>query len=129
MPIDEARRKIYAMWKRRPEIVGREIKANWGTAHPISLERTRALLKECRMAAGVKSPMHRRVGWFLDCRTATRIKIGRILNRHPRYIGRRVLEKLGPTGHPVRLVWVLQVMRECRLGAPKHRGYRPWKER
>lgn len=47
-----------------------------------------------------------------------RIRIGKILKRHPKFIGRRVISKLEPE-YPVRLQGVWQVMREYRRGSAK----------
>jgi hypothetical protein len=61
----------------------------------------------------------KQIGWYLDCRTAARIRISGIWMKHPKFTAKQVIEKLGP-GPFMRLKWVRQIMKECRRPSAKH---------
>jgi DNA invertase Pin-like site-specific DNA recombinase len=112
--LDVARARIQAIWKRHPELTGKQLILRLGLSHHhlLGIYRARQLLKECRLAAAKRSQVHRKVGWWLDSRTAERIRISAICKRHPEYTAKQVLRILRPQ-HSVRLRWVNQVMNEC----------------
>jgi hypothetical protein len=113
-----ARAKVHAIWKQRPDLTAKQLVAT-GLAHPLSLTRAEMLLRECRRAAAMHSPVHRRAGWYLDCRTAARIRIGELWKRQPEITVRQVIARLGP--HPfMKRHWVQRVLRECWLASAKH---------
>jgi DNA invertase Pin-like site-specific DNA recombinase len=93
MPETFARARVRALFKLRPNLTGEQVVANMGTAHPLWVRRAYALLKECRRDAARRSPVHTRVGWYLDHRTANRIRIGELWKRHPEFTGKQVIEK------------------------------------
>jgi hypothetical protein len=90
------------------------------TEHPLGIKRAGLHLKKLRMAATKRSPARHKVGWHVDRWTATRIRIGQILKRHPEFTGMQVMAKIGPES-PVRVRWIWQVMSEYTraTGRPK----------
>lgn len=135
MPEELARERVRALFKRCPNLTAPEIVANLGTPHRLDLGRSYAFLKECRREAARRSSVHRRVGWYLDYRTATRIRIGALWKRHPELTARELIErlKLGPDST---VKWVQQIMNACWKAHTKPRGkrrrtgrrfYDPWR--
>lgn len=118
--VDAARARVQGIWKQHPEITGNQVIARLGLKHLLGIARARALLKECRRAAAKQSPAHQKVGWWLDNRTAVRIRIWAIWKRHPELTARRVLEMLGPE-QGLRLNWVRHILSDCRRGAARRR--------
>ena len=112
---DVVRARVRAIWKQHPECTVYQVIARMGTEHPVGIVRAWMYLREIRMAAAKRSSAQKRVGWRVDRWTATRIRICEILRRHPEFIGKQVIEELGPEPS-VRLQWVWQVMREYRQG-------------
>jgi hypothetical protein len=118
-----ARARIQALWKQHPEITGKQVIESLGLKdlHLLGIYRARNLLRECRLAAAKRSPVHRKVGWWLDSRTSERIRISAICKRHPQYTAKQLLRVLGPG---LRLRWVNQVMNEC-WRSIRHRARQP----
>jgi DNA invertase Pin-like site-specific DNA recombinase len=112
MPEAFARARVRALFKLRPNLTGEQVVASLGTAHPLWVRRAYALLKECRRDAAKRSPVHTRVGWYLDHRTANRIRIGELWKRHPEFTGKQVVEKL-KLGPDAPLKWVQHIMNDC----------------
>jgi len=114
VPEELARATVRALWEQRPHITGAQVVANLGYPHPLDIRRAWVLLQECRRDAAKRSHVHRKVGWTIDLRTATRIRVGEIWKRHPESTAREVIEKLGlHPPHFVRVKWVHKVMHEC----------------
>jgi DNA invertase Pin-like site-specific DNA recombinase len=109
---EAARARVHAMWKKHPSCTGKQVIAILGLEHLVGIYRARQLLRECRLAAAKRSPVHKKVGWGLDSRTTKRIRISAICKRHPEYTAKQVLKILGAE-HSVRIRWVNQVMNEC----------------
>lgn len=82
---EAARAQVQAIWKKHPQVTGKQVIASLGLKHLLGIYRARQLLRECRLAAAKRNPMHKTVGWWLDCRTAERIRISAICKRHPEY--------------------------------------------
>ena len=121
--------RVQALWKQHPEFTGEQVIKSLGLRHLLGIGRARELLRECRRAAAERSAAHKKVGWWLDNRTAARIRISAICKRHPDYTAKHVLKILGPE-HSVRLRWINQVMNECwqplgRHGARQCNGWTP----
>ena len=112
LPREVARARIRAVWGQHPEFSATQVAACARLEHPLGMCRTWKLLRECRVAAAKRSPVHNRVGWHLDKFTAARIRIGAIWKRHPEFTAKQVIRRLGPK-YAVRLPWVQKVMREC----------------
>ena len=134
---ERARARIQAIWKAHPEYSARQIKADMRLEQPLGLDRTWQYLRECRMAVAKRSAVQKRVGWYIDLRTAARVRIGAIWKRHPEFTAKQVMERLGPE-HSVREKWVMRVMNECWRAYARHspkqlragrRAYHSWRAR
>jgi hypothetical protein len=90
-----ARARVRAVWKEHPGFSARQVAASASLEHPLGICRTWKLLRECRVAAARRDPVHKQVGWHLDKFTAVRIRIGAILKRHPEFTAKQVIKKLG----------------------------------
>src|ERR1700730_8423054 len=120
MPETLARTRVRALFEHHPDLTAAQVVANLVTAQPLWSRRAYALLKECRRDAARRSPVHNRVVWHLDHRTATRIRIGELWKRHPEFTGKQVIRTL-KFGPDVPLKWVQRIMNECwkAYAAPK----------
>jgi hypothetical protein len=118
---DAARARIQTLWRQHPQLTGKQVIATLGLRHKhlLGVYRARQLLRECRLAAAKRSPVHKKAGWRLDCRTAARIRISAICKRHPEYAAKQLLKILGPD-HSVRIRWINQVMNECWPALGRH---------
>lgn len=111
------RARVEALWRERPDCTAAQVVARAGLEHPLGRKRAGVVLKAVRRAAAKGNSVQDTVGWRVDRWTSLRIRIGRILKRHPEFTGRQVIEKLNtgnvnPAEPPVRLKWVWQVMGE-----------------
>lgn len=129
--LEVAQARIQALWEQHPELTAKQVIASLGLErqHLLGIYRARQLLRACRLAAAKRSPVHKKVGWWLDCRTAQRIRISAIFKRHPDYTATQVIKALGPK-HSARLRWVNHVMNECwpalgRRGSRQSNGWTP----
>jgi DNA invertase Pin-like site-specific DNA recombinase len=132
-----ARAKVHAIWRENPEVTAKQVIATLGREDRLGISRAWALLRDCRKAAAKRSRAHRQVGWYLDGRTAARIRVSAIWKRHPEFTAKQVIRKLGPEGH-VRVRWVQQIMNECWRASARHspkqwrigrRFYNSWRAR
>jgi len=135
MPEKLAWDRVRALFEQCPNLTAPQVVANLGTPHPLDLRRAYAFLRECRRDAAIQSSVHRRVGWYLDCRTATRIRIGAMWKRYPELTARELIEKLN-LGPDSTVKWVQQIMNECWKAHTQARGerrrvgrkfYNPWR--
>jgi hypothetical protein len=118
--------RVEALWRSHPECTGPEVVEMLKPKYSIGICRALALLRNSREASAKRSPTLRRMGWQLDRRTAARMRIGAIWERHPEFTAQRVLKELGPK-HSVGKRWVQQILRECwqataRLNSKRRRG-------
>jgi DNA invertase Pin-like site-specific DNA recombinase len=122
---DAARARIQVLWRKQPGLTGEQAIAQLGlkNQHLLGVHRARQLLKECRTSAAAHNPVHKKVNWWLDGRTAQRIRISEICKRHPEYTAQQVLRLLDAEPPP-RIRWINQVMNEC-WRALGRRGERP----
>jgi hypothetical protein len=118
VPIEEARVKVLALWRRQPELSVPQVITTLRLEHYLGKTRAYPLVKECRAIAARRSPMHRHVGWRLDCWTAARIRISEIWKRHPELSAKQILLRLGPK-NPVRVKWIQHVTHECAWASAK----------
>lgn len=123
VPQEVVRARVRKIWKENPEITAQQLIANAGLDHPIGLENSYKLLKECRLAAAKRSSVHRQRNWKIDPLTYTRIRISVIIKRHPKFTVQQVIEKLEP-GRFRWPQWVQQIMKECRSGSFKRKNER-----
>jgi DNA invertase Pin-like site-specific DNA recombinase len=107
--------RVSAIWKEQPELTLELLRQRAGLVHPIGREYANRLLVSHRIAAARRSSVYRRIGWIIDCRTATRIRISKIVKRNPGLSAKQVIVALGP-GPYRRYHWIRQVMEECRRG-------------
>jgi len=119
--------RVRAIWKQHPEFTAPQIQERLA-AQQHSLGRCRAerFLRTCRLSAVRGSAVHTQVGWYLDRRTAVRIRISQIWTRHPEWTARQVIGRLG-LQRTVRIPWVQKVLRECRRAAAR-RPPTPWRK-
>ena len=135
MPIAMARARVRALYKLKPTVKVDQLVSTMGTAHPLWDRRAYALLKECHRDAAKRSPVHQRVGWPLDHKTANRIRIAELWKRHPELTGRQMIKKL-ELWREVPLKWVQRIMNDCWKAYAKPTGkrrragrtfYNPWR--
>jgi DNA invertase Pin-like site-specific DNA recombinase len=135
MPVGMARARVRAFYKRHPTVRADQLVATLRTPHPLWDRRAYALLKECHRDAARASPVHQRVGWRLDHRTDSRIRVGELWKRHPDLTGKQVIKKL-ELGSEVPLKWVQRIMNDCWKAYARPTGkrrragrtfYNPWR--
>jgi DNA invertase Pin-like site-specific DNA recombinase len=102
--------QVHAIWKQHPGATAKQIIAKLGPEYPVGESRGRAIVKRCRELAARGSWAQRKIGWQLDCRTATRIRISEIWKKHPDFSGIKVIRELE---RPVPLQWVQRILRDC----------------
>jgi DNA invertase Pin-like site-specific DNA recombinase len=128
--------RVRAICEQHPDLTGKQLKMSLRSEHPVGSSQAWRLLRECRRAAIRRSPTHKQVGWRLDHRTATRIRIGAIWRRHREFTASQVIRRLGAK-HSVTVWWVQKVLRECSRAYTKRsparrligrRVYSPWRD-
>jgi DNA invertase Pin-like site-specific DNA recombinase len=135
MPEELARDRVRTLYNLHPNLTGEQLVATLRTECPLWFRRAYALLKECHRDAARQSPVHNKVGWRLDHKTANRIRVGELCKRHPELTGKQVVQvlKLDPT---VPLKWVQQIMHDCWKAYENPKGkrrragrtfYNPWR--
>lgn len=117
--LEAARARVREVWKQHPEITAGKLIAMPGFKHLLGIQRAWQLVKECRRDAAKRSPMHKRVGWYLDYRTAARIRVASTWKRHPEITGKQAVELLG-LERTIGVKWVQKVMHECWRASAKH---------
>lgn len=117
--IDAARVRVREVWKRHPDITAARLIAMPGFKHLLGIQRAWQLVRECRRDAAKRSPMHKRVGWYLDYRTVARIRVSAIWRRYPEITGREVFERLR-LERPLSIKWVQKVMNQCWRASARH---------
>ncbi len=122
VPMEVKEARVRAICKEQPEITAEQLIAIVESDHPLGKDYAYQLLKAYRLAAAKRSSVHRKLGWRIDCRTLTRIRISKILKRHPTISATQVIERLG-SGPFRELRWIQQVMEECRRGRPFQRRF------
>jgi DNA invertase Pin-like site-specific DNA recombinase len=111
--------RIEALWKQHPEFTAKQVVESLSLGHLLGIGRARELLRECRRSAAKRCAAHRKVGWWLDNRTALRIRITTICKRHPEFTAKQVIKVLR-SEIPLRPRWVNLVMNECWRALGKH---------
>jgi DNA invertase Pin-like site-specific DNA recombinase len=120
VPTEVKKARVGAIFKEQPEITAKQLMALVESDYSLGKDYAYQLLKAHRLAAAKRSSVHRKMRWCIDCRTPTRIRISKILERHPKSSATQVIEELGP-GPFRRLQWIRQVIAECRRGRPFRR--------
>jgi hypothetical protein len=106
--------------KENPDITAMELRKWPGLDHPIGVTNAFRMIKACRMAETNRHSKYKHIGWKIDCRTTTRIRISQLLRQRPEMTPKHLVAALGP-GLYRKLKWLEQVMQEWRQGYPFHR--------
>src|SRR5581483_5622529 len=104
--------RVRALWKNHPHYTVKQLIASSGPLYPLGTTRVERWVRALRAAVANRSAVHQQVGWPLDCRTVTRIRIGALWQRHPQFTARQVIQTLGP-GPFLTNPWVQRILREC----------------
>ena len=119
VPREVLQARVPAIWKQHPEFTARQVMEELGPESPLRIGRAWVLLRNCREAAAKHSPAQRRTGWQLDRRTAARIRISAIWQRHPEFTAKQAIRNLGHK-HSMRVPWVQKILRECWRTSVRH---------
>jgi DNA invertase Pin-like site-specific DNA recombinase len=111
--------RVVALWEEHPEYTAKQVIASIGLEHPLGITRAWRLLRECRIAAAKRSSAQKQIGWYLDHRTAARIRINAIWQKHPEFTAKQVIEKL-ESGPVMTVKWVQKIMKECWRASARH---------
>ena len=120
VPQDKVKEWVRKTLEENPDITAYDLRNTPGLDHPIGVENSFKILKACRMAEVNRNRICKKIGWKIDCRTTTRIRISQLLKRRPTLTARQVILALGP-GLYRKQKWIEQVMQECKQGHPFHR--------
>lgn len=112
VPRKVLQKRVDEIWKQHPDCTARQVIEMLKPEYSIGTTWAWHFLRNSRAAAAQRSACHRLLRWPLDRRTAARIRISAIWNKHPEFSARQVMDRLGPK-YAVRLPWVQQVLREC----------------
>jgi hypothetical protein len=65
--LDVARARVRVLWKRHPQLTGKQVRVSLGLKHQhlLGVYRARQLLKEYRVAAATHCSVHKKAGWWL----------------------------------------------------------------
>ena len=120
VPQDKVKEWVRQTLKENPDITAHELRNSPGLDHPIGISNSFSQLKACRVAETERNRACKKIGWKIDCRTTTRIRISELLKRRSKLTTKQVISALGP-GIYRKYRWVEQVMQECKQGHPFHR--------
>jgi DNA invertase Pin-like site-specific DNA recombinase len=116
-PRGELETRVRVIFKEDPAIVAREVLAKLRIEYRVGKNRALDALRSCREAAAKHSTAQRQMGWRLDVRTPTRIRIAAIWKRHPEFTATQVIRNLRLKEC---VPWVQKTMGECRRASGKH---------
>lgn len=114
LPSELLRARARAVWREHPDFTTRQLMEALRPECPVGCGQASALVRSFRRAAARHCAAHKQLGWRLDRRTATRIRISAIWKRHPEYTAGRVIDNLAPVTHSVKVQWVKTILRGCR---------------
>jgi DNA invertase Pin-like site-specific DNA recombinase len=112
VPAEEARARVYEIWKLHPEFSVTRVLAALRPEYPLGTTKAWTYLREFREAAAKQSKEQKRMQWQIDRKTAARVRIGAIWRQHPEFTAKQVIKKLG-SEYTVSVPWVQKIMREC----------------
>jgi DNA invertase Pin-like site-specific DNA recombinase len=118
MTSDQLQVRVRALFTQNRGIATSELMAEIKKVSPLGSVRAWTFLKSVRQEAARRSAIQRRMGWPVDRKTATRIRIASIWRRRPDIIARRVIEILGPD-HPASVSWVRDLLKGLSRAAAK----------
>ena len=123
--VAQAKARVQVVFAKNPHCTVEQAIAALDRGGPNLLWRDRvfALLKDCRRAAAMRSPLYRRMRWPIDHKTTTRIQIAALYKRNPAITGPKVIDTFGTEYSWLRLKWVEQILRDCAHAFP-HSGRR-----
>lgn len=76
---DVVQARVQSIWRDRPDCTRKQVVASLGLEHSLGIERAGAHLKKVRMDAAKRSSVQKIVGWRVDRWTATRIRVGKMI--------------------------------------------------
>jgi DNA invertase Pin-like site-specific DNA recombinase len=120
VPQETVKAWVMKTLKENPDITAVELRKWPGLDHPIGVMKSFRMLKTCRILETNRHASCKNIGWRIDCRTTTRVRISELLKRRPSMTTKHLMAALGP-GLYRKLKWVEQIMQECRQGHPFHR--------
>jgi DNA invertase Pin-like site-specific DNA recombinase len=115
VPQDKVKEWVRKTLEENSDITAYDLRNIPGLDHPIGVENSFKILRACRMAEINSNRTCKKIGWKIDCRTTTRIRISQLLKRRPRLTARQVISALGP-GLYRKQKWIEQVMQEMQAG-------------
>ena len=104
--------RVLEIWKQRPDCTVAQLIARMRPSQPIGTTRAEFYLRNCRHAAAQRSPVQQQMRWPVDRKTASRIRISALWQRHPHFTARQIIDRLGPK-HVEKVPWVQQMLRKC----------------
>jgi DNA invertase Pin-like site-specific DNA recombinase len=120
VPQETVKAWVVKTLKENPDITAVELRKWPGLDHAIGVTNSFRLMKACRIEETNRHASCKIIGWRIDCRTTTRIRISELLKRRPSMTTKHIMAALRP-GLYRKLKWVEQVRQECRQGFPFHR--------
>ena len=82
---DVVRERVRALWKTHPEYTVKQVIASLGFERPVVFSRVEKMWRACREPFARHHRAQRQMGWPLDCRTTTRLRIAAIWRQHPEF--------------------------------------------
>ena len=114
VPLNVLQVRVRSVLKQQPALTTPQLIAAVQAEYPIGATRALEFLRSFRRKIAGRSNAQKRLGWRLDRRTATRIRISAIWTQHPEYTATQVIKVLGPVAHSVKERWVRDLLSDCR---------------
>jgi len=105
---------VLTLLEQHPDLTTPQLVAAVQPKYPIGGGLASDLLRHFRRSIAGRSKAQKRLGWRLDRRTAARVRIFAIWNRHREYTAKQVMRTLWPDGRSVKEGWVRDVLSDCR---------------
>jgi hypothetical protein len=109
-----------AVLKEHPDYTTVQLMAAVKKGHPIGTARALEIIRRFRRSVAQRSAVRKRLGWPLDRRTTTRVRIAAIWNQHPDYTAQQVITALGSVEHSIKVPWVQRILKRCWLVSARH---------
>lgn len=128
IPLQALKARVHEILKQHPDITVRRMLESVRPEYPLRESRGSALLRSCRQTVFGHNRMQKQIGWRVDHRSAARLRIAAVWKRHPeftaRQVAKQVRDELKPR-HTLHVLWVKEILRDCRRGFASHRPHRP----
>jgi len=123
IPLQVVQARVRQLWEENPEITAAQVRLAAGLDHPLGRINSYRFLKQCRLAAAARSPIHKKRKLKVDQRTTVRIRISAISKRHPNFTELQVIRELDEPEVARSPKWVKRIIAECRKASTleKHR--------